>query len=115
MILRLLHESLREDFQPVYIVLVLDMAAPPVVESVTELAMDLHTISLFIPAKLTWLLQPLDAYVFQAHKNNLRSAYVRVRCEAQCFGVLTKAEWLRSVFQSCHRTFTSKDFSKAFK
>ena len=114
-ILRLLHESLREDLQHGYIVLVLDMAAPHVVESVTALAMELNIVLLYIPAKLTWLLQPLDAYVFQAYKNNLRSAYVRARCEAQCFGVLTKAKWLRSVFQACDRTFTRRDFSKAFK
>ena len=111
MILRLLHESLREDFQPVYIVLVLDMAAPPVVESVTELAMALHINLLLVPAKLTWLSQPLDADVFQAYKKKLRAAYIRARCESQCFGVLTKAKWLRSVFQACHRTFSSKDFS----
>ena len=59
-ILRLLHESLREDLHNGYIVLVLDMAAPHVVESVTALAMELHIILLFVLAKLTCPLQPLD-------------------------------------------------------
>ena len=35
----------------------------------------------FIPAMLTWLLQPLDTHAFQAYKARLRFEYRRVRCD----------------------------------
>jgi len=113
-ILKLLHASLEGKLQNAYVVLALDMAAPHVVQPVLETAKELEIVLLFIPAKWTWLLQPLDAYVFQSYKTNLRSAYVKARCESKNFGILTKAQWLRSVFEACQRTFQGKDFSKAF-
>ena len=59
-ILRLLHESIREDEHTGYILGVFGMAGPRAVESVTALARELHIIRLFVSAKLTCLLQPLD-------------------------------------------------------
>ena len=91
------------------------MAAPHVVDSVTTLAHELNIFLLYIPAKLTWRLQPLDAYVFQSYKNNLRAAYTTARCEsASHLGVLSKAKWLSCVFEACVRTFANKGFAKAF-
>ena len=61
----------------------------------------------YIPAGLTWLLQPCDTHVFLRYKRHLRLGYARARAEAGD-GQVTTERWLlliadtiRSVLQGC--------------
>lgn len=93
-ILRALASVLRTQapyFQPV---LVLDVAACHLHASVMQTASNLGIWLHFVPAKLTFLLQPLDTHCFTTFKFQLRRMFSEARSRSQN-GDVTPVEWLR--------------------
>jgi hypothetical protein len=79
-IVRLLGWYLREERTAYRIVLLMDVLGihfdPGVIDAAAAVGIDL----LFVPASLTWLLQPLDTHVFSLYKRRLRRLFLRRRC-----------------------------------
>ena len=73
----------------------------------------LGIIPLTVPAKLTWLLQLLDVYVFGAIKKDIRLEELRRR-EASATGVIARRERLSFATASIRRTVVNRDWTRAF-
>lgn len=66
-----------------------------------------------IPARLTWLLQPLDTHAFQLYKNLLRSIYAEARC-ASPSGSLSTIEFSRLLFRVVRQCLQGRLWAQAF-
>ena len=106
-VLRLLAAALREHertavrpgmkrWQPA---LLLDACRLHIHPSVAQSAAALGIWLVVVPARLTWLLQPLDTHVFQRYKEYFRSAYQRARLNTPD-GRLTTAQFLGAFFET---------------
>ena len=73
----------------------------------------LGMIPLFVPAKLTWLLQLLDVYVFGVLKKDMRLEELRRR-EASMTGVIQRRERMEFATSCIRRTVVNRDWSEAF-
>ena len=93
-------------------ILVVDASKTHISDSIAEAARRLNMILVLIPGQLTWLLQPLDVYVFGNLKNRLRDTLQALR-EAQPDGQLKKEEWLAAVLQEV-RSLNLGDHWKPF-
>jgi hypothetical protein len=68
---------------------------------------------LLIPAKTTWLLQPLDTHVFQSFKAFLRGAYQKARVDAgRCD--LSLAEFLLCLYRAIKAVLEDRHWGDAF-
>ena len=104
--LRLLAKHLKEYLATYQVVLVLDVARSHRHQSIYSLAHRLGIILMYVPAKLTWLLQPADTHVFARLKSRLRQLWLDlcVRSEA---GSLPHDEWLAGVCSVCVANFSA--------
>ena len=66
-----------------------------------------------MPRRLTWRLQPLDAYAFQRFKLALWRSYTRARADT-ALGILSPTQWLRVVTASIVEVFSNTHFPNAF-
>jgi hypothetical protein len=66
-----------------------------------------------VPARLTWLLQPLDTHVFALLKRRLHALQLDARC-GSADGVLHGAEWLPLLCQAVQEVVCRADWSHAF-
>ena len=73
----------------------------------------LGMVPLFVPAKLTWLIQLLDVYVFGLLKKDMRLEEVRSR-ESSTTGSLAKRERMGFAASSIRRIIINRDWSAAF-
>ena len=67
----------------------------------------------FVPARLTWLLQPLDIMVFRSFKARFRHLYTEKR-SSKFGGVLDTFEWVQVVADTVKHIFQDSDWSRAF-
>ena len=65
-----------------------------------------------VPAKLTWLLQPLDTHVFAQFKNNLKKKLQRAALSSES-GLLKDQEWIQSM-AACITELSDMDHRHAF-
>ena len=68
---------------------------------------------ILVPAKLTWLLQPLDTDAFLPYKNHLRRAYQEARARS-ADGDLSIGEFLACVYDSVRRVLQGHSWGPAF-
>ena len=73
----------------------------------------LGILPLFVPAKLTWLLQVLDVYGFGPIKKDMRLDELRAR-ESSAGGVVARPQRMRFAASSIRRTIINRDWSAAF-
>lgn len=73
----------------------------------------LGIIPLLVPAKLTWLLQLLDVYVFGSLKKDMRLVELRSR-EASDTGAVARRARIKFAASSIRRIIINRDWSKAF-
>ena len=66
-----------------------------------------------VPAKMTWLLQPLDTSAFQAYKAYLTKSYQRARA-ASPTGDVSISGFLHCVYDAARHTLQGKSWSLAF-
>ena len=74
----------------------------------------LGMIPLLVPAKLTWLLQLLDVFVFGSLKKEMRLQEVRSR-ESSTTGSLARRERIGFAASSIRRIIINRDWSEAFE
>ena len=68
---------------------------------------------IIIPARCTWLLQPLDTHVFRQYKMRLRARYQIRRLET-ANGQLTMAQFLPVVYDSIRQVLEGRRWAAAF-
>lgn len=69
---------------------------------------------IFVPAKLTWLLQPLDTHAFGIFKHALRMAYQRARVESPA-GDVSMARFLQCVCTAIRTVLQGRRWAMAFE
>ena len=106
--------SVISSFNPcAWIILVMDCdTSHTSVPTVTHLRR-LGIIPVFVPAKLTWLLQLLDVYVFGVIKKDMRVEELRSRA-GSASGALARWERMRFAVASIRRALINRDWSHAF-
>ena len=95
------------------IVLYLDSAAQHASKRVLAHANRLRVQLVFVPASLTWLLQPLDTHVFSLFKRRMVSVQQQIRSDA-ADGRLPAVSWLRILDQAIRDVIQSRDWQRAF-
>lgn len=111
-IIGLLGAALQEfpQFQPV---LVLDTASCHTTPRLVRCAGANNIWISFVPAKLTYLLQPLDTHVFASYKLRLRRLYREAKLDGH--GVVSVIKWLELLFDMCTKFLCSGKWRKAFE
>ncbi|CAE8614454.1 unnamed protein product [Polarella glacialis] len=91
---------LRRALQPIAsthsIILILDMARVHMHHTIYQHAKQCGTRLLYVPARLTWLLQPCDTHLFARFKNELRRRWHEERCQSES-GIISSAGWLHII------------------
>ena len=92
------------------IVLVLDCAPQHLADNVVNHARRLRIVLLYVPARLTWLLQPLDTHVFACLKRRLHALQLEARCES-VDGVLLGTHWLELLCRAAQEVLSGCDWA----
>ena len=111
-ILRKLHAaaSHREDLQ---LVLVLDVAPCHIHKDVMQKAKALGIWLVFVPSKITSLVQPLDTHGFAGFKAWLCKQYALLRSKSHG-GLVSRLDWLRVLQSAKAQFFDSRQWAKSF-
>ena len=68
---------------------------------------------ILVPARTTWLLQPLDTHVFRAFKDRLRKAYQKARLQAATHD-LNVQQFMPCLYEAIRVTMDESDWSSSF-
>lgn len=114
-VLSFILRTLRTLLTHLCIVLILDCAASHLEASVLSLAQELQIRLCFIPAGLTWALQPLDVYVFRLLKEALRTAYQHCVLEEGEMGDMSTLSLVKIIIRASHAVVSSRNWEHAFR
>lgn len=95
------------------IVLLVDTVRCHIQECVLRTARSCRVALCFIPAKLTYILQPLDTHVFGAFKRVLRDLYGQEQVRTT-LSVLPVGHWIGVVVATTQRVLEDRDWSHSF-
>jgi len=96
------------------VILVLDCASCHYHSSVLGYATRLGVRLLFVPARLTYLLQLLDSYCFSRLKRKLREMWLSLAIESEP-GIVSHEVWLTAAFSFVSSTLCGTKWKPAFK
>ena len=96
------------------ITLVVDVAKCHFHRSISALANRLGLRLVYVPAKLTWLLQPADTHCFSRLKSRLRKKWLELRVQSEA-GKVSCTEWLLAVFEVAMSVLSGTRWLCAFK
>ena len=97
-----------EDLQPI---LILDCVGCHIHPAVVAKAQDLHVWLLVVPARLTFLLQPLDVYAFAPFKACLTKLLLEAEDEG---GKLEVIQWMNCLCSTIRKFWCSRKWKAAF-
>jgi hypothetical protein len=104
-----------EDYHDTHqIILVLDVAKSHFDISIFSLATRQGIRLLYVPAQLTWLLQPADTHAFSRLKQRLRKAWLNL-CVESANGQIQRAKWMQIIFAVAKKLFTEVQWHSAFE
>lgn len=95
-------------FQPI---LIMDCAPCHLHASIVNRAAALGIWVVYVPARLTWLLQPLDVSTFSAYKAFLRKTYNE---SSQSSGQVSKEDWFKMLFAVSTKFLCGRRWTGAF-
>ena len=113
-ILTLLNTCLAEYKGTHQVILVLDVASCHYHSSVLAYATRLGIRLVFVPGRLTWLLQPLDSHCFARLKLRLREKWLSLATESET-GTVSYKTWLCAVFEIVPSVLCGLKWKPAFK
>ena len=113
-VLALLARCLKEVMQTRQVVLLMDAYKPHLHKTVYSLANRLKICLLFVPAKLTPLLQPADTHLFAKLKCRLRQRWVELRM-GDDNGKVPPKLWLLAVMEIAGEILSSTPWAPAFQ
>lgn len=97
----------------VKILLWMDAASQHVSVDVLNHAARLHIYILLVPASLTWLMQPLDVYVFARFKHAIRE-FQRTARKASPLAKLEAGQWISLTGRAIKEVICDRDWTGAF-
>ena len=107
--------SVVSSFQPrAYIILILDCAVSHLDRDSMAHLRRLGILAVYVPARLTWLLQLLDVYGFVVLKAELRAAEARTRLRSAS-GTIPAGVWMKMAASVIRRCVVNRDFSDCFR
>lgn len=112
-ILKCLRMSLAPVAHKYQVILSMDCARQHVPPRVAQAATRQGFFLMYVPASLTWLLQPLDTHVFRRYKRLLASALQDARTKSER-GDLTTQEWIHCICAATRKGLQGKSWSSAF-
>lgn len=113
-LLTLLCHCLQDYLTSHQVILVLDVARCHFHSKIFGLANRLGIRLVYVPAKLTWLLQPLDTHVFSRLKRMLRKRWVDLKVESSS-GVVSHLAWITAVFELVKMLLCGTKWLPAFR
>ena len=113
-ILRLLWQCLKDYLHSHQVILVLDVARSHFHSTSFGLANRLGIRLVYVPGKMTWLLQPLDTHCFSKLKRVLKRKWVDLRVESPS-GDLSHAAWFTAVFEVVKKLLCGTRWYPAFR
>ena len=96
-----------------HIILSMDTAPSHLNAAIGEACARYDIYLLYIPSRLTWLVQPLDCYVFRAYKRFVREQY-QMRRSSAANGVLTIADLLLIIYDTIRIIMCGKPWGLCF-
>ena len=96
-----------------YIILLLDVAGVHIHPTIHSLARRLRIRLLFLPAKLTYLLQPCDTHLFRRFKHSLQESFREIRSRSDS-GSVTAEQWLHLIFKTIRGVIQGVSWKHAF-
>jgi hypothetical protein len=113
MIVGLIAAALSAHTDSLQIVLILDAVRLHFAEPVLTACRRHGVWPVFVPARLTWLLQPLDTHGFALFKHRLRMAHQRERVRSPD-GTVSFADFLQCVYQAIRTVLQGRRWDTAF-
>jgi hypothetical protein len=112
-ILSLLAKALGKHLTERYVILILDVHSTHIHASIFAHARRLGIRLVYIPAKLTYLLQPCDTHVFSQLKHALREAWRNARSNSEA--AISATAWLLLIFRCIRIVLQGKPWLHAFQ
>jgi hypothetical protein len=109
-----LMKNLKEVTMTHQVVLVLDCARCHLHPSIFPLATRLGIRLMYVPARLTWLLQPADTHAFGRLKQRLRRKWLDL-CVMNNSGQVSHRDWLEAVFAVASKLLCEINWKSAFE
>lgn len=113
LVLRRLATVLAEVAPDKQIILQLDCFRAHFARTVMELAASLNIWLVYIPSKLTPLLQTCDTHVFSRFKNHIRTSVCRCRADAE-EGTLSVEAWIKCICLSIRHIMNGNSWAASF-
>lgn len=113
-LMTLLMQSLSEYTDTHQVILVVDVAKSHYHRTIFAYANRLGLRLVYVPAKLTWLLQPADTHCFSRFKAKLRKRWLELRVESED-GKISPTQWLLAVFEVAQKVLCGIKWLPAFK
>ena len=96
------------------LVLMIDAMSAHVTKEVLQMAARYQIFILLIPGSCTWLLQPLDVFVFHALKQKLRSKCSEIKARNPN-GMVGPLDWIPVVHDAVHEILVNKTWDHCFE
>lgn len=112
-VLTTLSKALGDLVKDRYIILLLDVAGVHIHPTIHSLAERLRIRLLFLPAKLTYLLQPCDTHLFKRFKHSLQESFREIRSRSDSDSV-TAEQWLHLIFKIIRGVIQGVSWKHAF-
>ena len=112
--LKVLAESLKPVLKHRQVILILDHASAHVSAKLVNLACRLGLWVVYVPAKLTWLLQPLDTHCFANFKQSLKQKHTKLRLTTE-HGDVSSKQWMDLLFEAMLEDVRGKAWRHAFE
>jgi len=112
-LLKAIASAVRSLEQNRFIVLLLDCARQHLHDKISRCARSVKIHLVYVPAKLTWLLQPCDTHVFLKYKRRLAELYADDVANYKS-GKQPYSQWLRRIGKCIVDVLESSPWSKAF-
>jgi hypothetical protein len=109
-----LMKHLKEHVDTHQVILVLDSARCHLHPSIAQLATRLGIRLLYVPARLTWLLQPADTHGFGRMKQRLRKKWLDL-CVKSSSGEISHSDWLSALFKVVRKLLCEVQWQHAFE
>ena len=109
-----LMDCLKEYTDTHQVILVLDVARAHFHPTITAHANRLGLRLIYVPAKLTWLLQPADTHCFRRLKAKLRQRWLELATLSET-GKVSHTEWVLAVFEVANQVLCGFKWLPAFK
>jgi DDE superfamily endonuclease len=95
------------------IILMLDCARQHIHEKITAAARRYNVWLVYVPAKLTWLLQPCDTHLFAPYKREMQKQYDNERAHNPT-GRVSYAAWMLAIAKTIVKVLESSTWQRAF-